>query len=93
MTVLQLLSSGGWPVHADDPVLSPDDLRAVQHAATLARQQLEKTLTQIFADERRLTSNKFAKNLRQSARSAGLFLFPADDADFRRINGPLATFR
>ena len=36
MTVLQLLSSGGWPVHADDPVLSPDDLRAVQHAATLA---------------------------------------------------------
>lgn len=38
MTVLQLLSSGGWPVHADDPVLSPDDLRAVQHAATLARQ-------------------------------------------------------
>ena len=38
MTVLQLLSSGGWPVHAADPVLAPEDLLAVQHAATLARQ-------------------------------------------------------
>jgi flagellar assembly protein FliH len=38
MTVLQLLRGGGWPVHADDPVLSPEDLRAVRHAATLARQ-------------------------------------------------------
>jgi type III secretion protein L len=38
MTVLQLLATNGWPVHADDPVLSPEDLLAVQHATTLAQQ-------------------------------------------------------
>jgi flagellar assembly protein FliH len=38
MTVLQLLASGDWPVHASDPVLAPEDLLAVQQAATLARQ-------------------------------------------------------
>jgi flagellar assembly protein FliH len=38
MTVLQLLSNNAWPVHAGDPVLSPKDLLAVQHAATLAEQ-------------------------------------------------------
>ena len=38
MTVLQLLSNDAWPVHTDDPVLSPEDLLAVQHASTLAEQ-------------------------------------------------------
>ncbi len=38
MTVLQLLATGGWPVHADDPVLLPEELVAVQDAATLAQQ-------------------------------------------------------
>jgi type III secretion protein L len=38
MTVLQLLATNDWPVHADDPVLSPEDLLAVQHASTLAQQ-------------------------------------------------------
>jgi type III secretion protein L len=38
MPVLQLLANGRWPVHADDPVLSPEDLLAVQQARTLARQ-------------------------------------------------------
>lgn len=38
MTVLHLLAKGGWPVHADGPVLAPEELLAVQDAATLARQ-------------------------------------------------------
>jgi type III secretion protein L len=38
MTVLQLLADNGWPVRADDPVLEPEDLLAVQQATTLARQ-------------------------------------------------------
>jgi flagellar biosynthesis/type III secretory pathway protein FliH len=38
MTVLQLLAGGAWPVRADDPVLAPEDLLAVQQASTLARQ-------------------------------------------------------
>ncbi len=38
MTVLQLLAEGGWPVHADGPVLAPEDLLAVRDATTLARQ-------------------------------------------------------
>jgi flagellar biosynthesis/type III secretory pathway protein FliH len=38
MTVLQLMSNGAWPIRADDPVLSPEDLLAVQHASTLAEQ-------------------------------------------------------
>jgi type III secretion protein L len=38
VTVLQLLASGGWPVHASDPVLAPEDLLAVQQALPLAQQ-------------------------------------------------------
>jgi hypothetical protein len=37
MTVLQLLAEGGWPVHADGPVLTPEDLLAVRDATTLER--------------------------------------------------------
>jgi type III secretion protein L len=38
VTVLQLLATHDWPVHADDPVLLPEELLAVQEAATLAQQ-------------------------------------------------------
>lgn len=54
MTVLLL--ADGWPVHTDDPVLSPEELLAVAGAQTLAQQCVQRCETVLQAAQARVRS-------------------------------------